>query len=104
MRLVFTTLSLLFFLNSCATVQTKIDEKTKEEQNKLSVYIGKNIEDFDFNKSIPTALIVGAEYNGVSKSIIEKSDFILKIPMSGDVSSLNVSVATGITLYKLKFQ
>ena len=66
--------------------------------------LGKNIEDFDFNKSIPTALIVGAEHNGVSKSIIEKSDFILRIPMSGDVSSLNVSVATGITLYKLKFQ
>ena len=60
--------------------------------------------EIDFNKSIPTALIVGAEHNGVSKSIIEKSDFILKIPMSGDVSSLNVSVATGITLYKLKFQ
>ena len=65
---------------------------------------GENIEDFGYNKSIPTALIVGSEHNGVNKSIIEKSDFILRIPMSGDVSSLNVSVATGITLYKLKFQ
>ena len=35
----------LFLLTSCATVQTKVDEKTKEEQERLSVYIGKNIEE-----------------------------------------------------------
>ena len=41
-----TTLLLIFFLfNSCATVQTKVDQKTKEEQNRLSAYIGKNIEE-----------------------------------------------------------
>ena len=58
MRLAFTTLSLLIFLNSCATVQTKIDEKTKEEQNKLSVYIGKNIEEIfiDFGQPFSDGL------------------------------------------------
>ncbi len=40
------SLLLIFFLfNACTSVQTKIDEKTKEEQNRLSVYIGKNIEE-----------------------------------------------------------
>ena len=43
MRLIFTTLSLLIFLNSCATVQTKVDEKTQQEQELLSKYIGYNI-------------------------------------------------------------
>ena len=37
---------------------------------------GENIEDFSYNKSIPTALIVGSEHNGVSKSIIQKSLYI----------------------------
>ena len=43
MRLVFTTLSLLILLNSCATVQTKVDEKTQQEQESLSKYIGYSI-------------------------------------------------------------
>ena len=34
-----------FLLTSCATVQTKVDEKTEEEQERLSAYIGKNIEE-----------------------------------------------------------
>ena len=36
---------ILFFLNSCTTVQTKIDQKTKEESDRLSIYIGKDIEE-----------------------------------------------------------
>ena len=58
MRLVFTTLSLLIFLSSCATVQTKIDEKNNAEQNKLSVYIGKNIEEtfIDFGQPFSDGL------------------------------------------------
>ena len=43
MRLVFTTLSLLIFLNACQTVQTKVDEKTQQEQESLSKYIGYSI-------------------------------------------------------------
>ena len=37
---------LIFFLfNACSAVQTKVDQKTKEEQNRLSSYIGKNVEE-----------------------------------------------------------
>ncbi|NCG35040.1 MAG: 23S rRNA (guanosine(2251)-2'-O)-methyltransferase RlmB [Dehalococcoidales bacterium] len=62
---------------------------------------GKDINNFKIDKLIPTALIVGSEHNGVSKTIIENSDYIVSIPMKGEISSLNVSVATGITLYEL---
>ena len=43
MRLVITTLLLLIFLNACQTVQTKVDEKTQQEQESLSKYIGYSI-------------------------------------------------------------
>ena len=45
-------LFVFFLLNACATVQTKLDEKAKEEQERLSVYIGKNIDEvfIDFGK------------------------------------------------------
>ena len=62
---------------------------------------GENIKNVKINHSLPTALIVGSEHNGVSKTIIENSDYTVSIPMKGEISSLNVSVATGITLYEL---
>jgi len=43
MRLTITVLFLLIFLSACQTVQTKVDEKTQEEQERLSKYIGYNI-------------------------------------------------------------
>ena len=45
MRLVITTLLLLIFLNACQTVQTKVDEKTQAELNKMGQYIGHSLEE-----------------------------------------------------------
>lgn len=50
----------------------------------------------------PTALVVGSEGRGISHLVLENSDFIVKIPMLGHVNSLNVSVATGILLSKIR--
>ena len=43
MKLTITALFLLIFLSACQTVQTKVDEKTQQEQELLSKYIGYNI-------------------------------------------------------------
>jgi len=48
----------------------------------------------------PTAIIMGSEENGISNEFLQKSDTKAKIPMIGKISSLNVSVATGIILYE----
>lgn len=50
----------------------------------------------------PVALVVGSEGEGISKLILDNADFIIKIPMFGSVNSLNVSVATGILLSRIK--
>ena len=46
----------------------------------------------------PIALVVGSEGFGISRLVLQRSDFIVKIPMVGHVNSLNASVATGILL------
>jgi len=47
------------------------------------------------------ALIVGNETEGISDDILSGSDAVLEIPMRGVKESLNVSVATGIALFRL---
>lgn len=48
------------------------------------------------------AVIIGAEGEGVSKSLLESCDDVCSIPIHGSVECLNVAVATGITLYQIK--
>jgi 23S rRNA (guanosine2251-2'-O)-methyltransferase len=48
----------------------------------------------------PTAIVVGAEGQGLRRLVREHCDFLARIPMRGHVSSLNVSVAAGVVLYE----
>jgi tRNA G18 (ribose-2'-O)-methylase SpoU len=52
-----------------------------------------------FKPKFPLALIIGNESNGVKKSLLNRSDKIIDIPMRGQKESLNVSVAFGIVAY-----
>lgn len=48
----------------------------------------------------PLAIVMGAEGDGMRRLTRETCDDLIKIPMSGSVSSLNVSVASGICLFE----
>ncbi|CAN5487539.1 23S rRNA (guanosine(2251)-2'-O)-methyltransferase RlmB [soil metagenome] len=60
---------------------------------------GKNIYYVDFK--MKTALVVGSEGKGMRKNITDACDILAKIPMSGKLDSLNVSVSTGIILSEI---
>ncbi len=60
------------------------------------------LEQFTFSK--PVGLIMGNEHKGISNRLIALSDFKLKINISTQMDSLNVSVATGIFLYEIHKQ
>lgn len=57
-----------------------------------------SIDSIDYNNKY--IFVMGNEANGVSKEIIDISDFVVKIPMSEKIESLNVGVATSIILYE----
>lgn len=54
--------------------------------------------------SRPCALVMGSEEDGISPEYLKRSDVLVKIPMFGEIGSLNVSVATGIVLYEVQRQ
>lgn len=49
----------------------------------------------------PIGLVIGSEGDGVSRLVKEKCDFLAKIPMAGNIDSLNASVAMGILSYEI---
>lgn len=62
---------------------------------------GSNLWTEPFDLTLPLCLVLGSEGKGLSRLAKEKCDLLLRIPMYGRVSSLNVSVATGILLYEV---
>ncbi|ASF45392.1 23S rRNA (guanosine(2251)-2'-O)-methyltransferase RlmB [Methylovulum psychrotolerans] len=51
--------------------------------------------------TVPLALVVGAEEKGMRRLTREQCDVLVKLPMLGQVDSLNLSVATGVLLYEV---
>lgn len=60
---------------------------------------GQDIYSVDLSGNV--ALIVGGEDCGVKRLTREKSDFVLSLPMCGNVNSLNASVALGVAAYEV---
>lgn len=49
----------------------------------------------------PIAIVMGNEEKGIRKLVADNCDFLVEIPMKGNIQSLNVSVATGILLFEV---
>ena len=55
---------------------------------------------YDVDMTGPCAIVMGSEGKGVSPQMLEVADGKAAIPMCGEISSLNVSVATSVILYE----
>ena len=59
---------------------------------------------YDIDLKGPVALVMGGESDGLRRLTAEHCDHLARIPMAGDIESLNVSVATGIALFEARRQ
>lgn len=83
--------------------QTALITKLKKEGWQI-VSLEQSPKSVDYKKvkiGEKTLLILGNEVEGVSKKALSQSDMIVEIPMRGKKESLNVSVATGIALFRM---
>lgn len=92
-------------LNNIKIVEVSSLPQTIEKLKKYGFWFygtdmdGSNYTNVVYDKK--TCLVIGAEGNGISKLVSEKCDFIISIPMTGKINSLNASVAAGICIYEV---
>lgn len=56
---------------------------------------------YDTNLTGPVGIVIGNEGKGISKKIKEKCDVLVKIPLFGEVSSLNASTSAAVLIYEV---
>jgi 23S rRNA (guanosine2251-2'-O)-methyltransferase len=55
---------------------------------------------YEMELNSPLAIVMGSEEDGISPEMLKASDHRAKIPLKGQIGSLNVSVAAGIAIYE----
>ena len=84
-----------------ATSEDELFEMVNETGRRIAVTVpigGKDY--FDERLSSGIALVIGNEGRGASKSIIDRADVKVTIPMNGNIESLNAAVAAAILMYE----
>ncbi len=101
------TMGMVFRAN-IIKVEDDVSEIKRLQRSGFKVYASsvsqksETIQNVCFDKSDKNVIIVGNESRGVSHTIIDLCDKIVKIPMQSGIDSLNVAVATGILIWELK--
>ena len=55
----------------------------------------------EFDYTGPTALVLGGEHRGLRRLVREHCDVLVRLPMLGNIASLNISVAAAVVLYEV---
>ena len=87
------------------TIQDAYNHLRQRGFNIYAAHFDQQARDFrQFDYTLPTAIVVGAELDGISTTAVDHCDGSIIIPMVGLVQSLNVSVATALILFEAQRQ
>lgn len=83
---------------------SNLNDAIRKLKDKGVWIVGTDMEGTDYKNidaSLPICLVIGNEGDGISKLVYNNCDFMAKIPMKGQVNSLNASVAAGIMIFEI---
>lgn len=86
---------------------TNLNQTIKELKEKGLWVIGTDMDGevcYKSNLRGPIAIVIGSEGKGISRLVKENCDGVVSIPMTGEINSLNASVAAGIIMYEINRQ
>jgi tRNA (guanosine-2'-O-)-methyltransferase len=84
-----------------ATIEQGLQRIKQQGHRIIATTLSETSKDYrDIDYTVPTAILVGEELDGISTRAIELADETITIPIVGMVQSLNVSVASALVLYE----
>lgn len=83
-----------------ADMKTTLEILHKHGIHTYAAHLKGNIFYDDFSFDAPTAFLIGNEGNGLRKETADMAEYYLKIPMEGNVESLNAAIATSLLMYE----
>ncbi|HBG92557.1 MAG: 23S rRNA (guanosine(2251)-2'-O)-methyltransferase RlmB [Nitrospirae bacterium GWF2_44_13] len=88
-------------VSQVSNIKHAISEMKEREITIIGAEGGLGNMPWDVDFSVPAGLVIGSEGRGLRKTVAEKCDFVVSIPMRGRVNSLNVSVAGAVLMFEV---
>ncbi|MEK7683652.1 MAG: 23S rRNA (guanosine(2251)-2'-O)-methyltransferase RlmB, partial [Nitrospirota bacterium] len=88
-------------VSQVSNIKHAISEMKEREITIIGAESGSGNMPWDVDFSVPAGLVIGSEGRGLRKTVSEKCDFVVSIPMRGRVNSLNVSAAGAVLMFEV---
>ncbi|MFZ3122890.1 MAG: 23S rRNA (guanosine(2251)-2'-O)-methyltransferase RlmB [Thermodesulfovibrionales bacterium] len=88
-------------VSQVSNIKHAISEMKERDITIIGAESGSGNMPWDVDFSVPAGIVIGSEGRGLRKTVSEKCDFIVSIPMRGRVNSLNVSVASAVLMFEV---
>lgn len=88
-------------VSQVSNIKHAISEMKEREIAIIGAESGSENMPWDVDFSVPAGIVIGSEGRGLRKTVSEKCDFVVSIPMRGRVNSLNVSVASAVLMFEV---
>ncbi|MEK7712436.1 MAG: 23S rRNA (guanosine(2251)-2'-O)-methyltransferase RlmB, partial [Nitrospirota bacterium] len=88
-------------VSQVSNIKHAISEMKEREITIIGAESGSGNMPWDVDFSVPAGLVIGSEGRGLRKTVAEKCDFVVSIPMRGRVNSLNVSAAGAVLMFEV---
>lgn len=88
-------------VSQVSNIKHAISEMKEREITIIGAESGSVNMPWDVDFSVPAGLVIGSEGRGLRKTVAEKCDFVVSIPMRGRVNSLNVSAAGAVLMFEV---
>jgi len=88
-------------VSQVSNIKHAISEMKERDITIIGAESGSGNMPWDVDFSVPAGLVIGSEGRGLRKTVAEKCDFIVSIPMRGRVNSLNVSAAGAVLMFEV---
>jgi 23S rRNA (guanosine2251-2'-O)-methyltransferase len=88
-------------VSQVSNIKHAISEMKERDITIIGAESGSGNMPWDIDFSVPVSIVLGSEGRGLRKTVSEKCDFVVSIPMKGMVNSLNVAVAGAVLMFEV---